>query len=337
MKRAVYGAVLLLAAGCAPSKDPATTEPLRVGTLVVEPREDINAGFYVGVIEEEDAASLSFPVAGTLTRISAEEGMRVRRGDLLAELDPTSARQAAEAAEATLLQARDALERLRQLHDANSLPEIQWIEAQTRLRQAESACAIAEKNLNDCKLYAPFSGVVGKRRMSVGETALPGVPVMTLLQIGTVKVRFSVPEQEIAAMGADSWTSIRVPALDGTLLTAGRLEKGAVANPSAHTYDVRATLPNDRGTLLPGMVCRVSVVPAEAVEELAIPARAIRQARDACRFVWRAQGDSVVRADVRTGRFVDNDVVIEEGLRAGDRIVVDGMQKVGQGSKISLQ
>ena len=104
MKRAVYGAVLLLAAGCAPSKDPATTEPLRVGTLVVEPREDINAGFYVGVIEEEDAASLSFPVAGTLTRISAEEGMRVRRGDLLAELDPTSARQAAEAAEATLLQ-----------------------------------------------------------------------------------------------------------------------------------------------------------------------------------------------------------------------------------------
>ena len=263
--------------------------------------------------------------------------MRVRRGDLLAELDPTSARQAAEAAEATLLQARDALERLRQLHDANSLPEIQWIEAQTRLRQAESACAIAEKNLNDCKLYAPFSGVVGKRRMSVGETALPGVPVMTLLQIGTVKVRFSVPEQEIAAMGADSRTSIRVPALDDTLLTAGRLEKGAVANPSAHTYDVRATLPNDRGTLLPGMVCRVSVVPAEAVEELAIPARAIRQAGDGSRFVWRVQGDSVVRADVRTGRFVDNDVVIEEGLRTGDRIVVDGMQKVGQGSKISLQ
>ena len=173
--------------------------------------------------------------------------------------------------------------------------------------------------------------------MSVGETALPGVPVMTLLQIGTVKVRFSVPEQEIAAMGADSRTSIRVPALDDTLLTAGRLEKGAVANPSAHTYDVRATLPNDRGTLLPGMVCRVSVVPAEAVEELAIPARAIRQAGDGSRFVWRVQGDSVVRADVRTGRFVDNDVVIEEGLRTGDRIVVDGMQKVGQGSKISLQ
>ncbi len=67
--------------------------------------------------------------------------------------------------------------------------------------------------------------------MSVGETALPGVPVMTLLRIGSVKVRFSVPEQEIAAMGADSRTSIRVPALDDTLLTAGRLEKGAVANP----------------------------------------------------------------------------------------------------------
>ena len=131
--------------------------------------------------------------------------------------------------------------------------------------------------------------------------------------------------------------ALRGATFDGNRFVGEALEKGAVANSSAHTYDVRATLPNDRGTLLPGMVCRVSVVPAEAVEELAIPARAIRQAGDGSRFVWRVQGDSVVRADVRTGRFVDNDVVIEEGLRAGDRIVVDGMQKVGQGSKISLQ
>lgn len=85
------------------------------------------------------------------------------------------------------------------------------------------------------------------------------------------------------------------------------------------------------------MVCRVAVTPATALEEIAVPVRAVQQAGNGVRFVWRVQGDSVVRADVRTGRFVENGVVIEEDLREGDRIVVDGMQKIGQGSKVVLQ
>lgn len=337
MKRAILGAVLLLAAGCSSSGNSASQAPLRVGTLVVEPRTDISAGVYVGVIEEENSAALSFPIAGTVTRLYGEEGSRVRKGQLLAELDPTSARQTFEAARAALDQARDASSRLQQLYDAKSLPEIQWIEAQTRLRQAESAFGIAEKNLSDCKLYAPFNGVIGQKRAAVGETALPGVPVLTLLEIGNVKVRLSVPEQEISRMASDSRIRFTVPALNDSLFVAGRPEKGAVANPSAHTYEVRAALANRGGALLPGMVCRVTVIPAEAVEEIAVPARAVQQAGDGSRYVWRVEGDSVVRADVRTGRFVENGVVIEQGLRAGDRIVIDGMQKIGQGSKVTLQ
>lgn len=337
MKRLFFCAALLSAVGCSSSGNVPTVEPLRVGTLVVESRADINAGIYVGVIEEENSAALSFPVGGTVARILADEGDRVRKGDLIAELDPTSARQTFEAAKASLEQARDACSRLQQLHDANSLPEIQWIEAQTKLRQAEAAYGIAEKNLNDCNLLAPFSGVVGKRQMAAGETALPGMPVLTLLEIGQVKVRFSVPELEIAAMAADSRVQVRVPALGDSLRMAGRIEKSAAANPAAHTYDVRALLDNRSGELLPGMVCRVSVVPSDAVEEIAVPVRAVQQSGDGGRYVWLVQGDSVVRRAVCTGRFVDNGIVIASGLRAGERIVVDGMQKIGQGSKVVLQ
>lgn len=337
MKRVIFGSVLLLAAGCSSSTNSQAPAPLRVGTIVVKPCVEINADNYVGVIEEENSAALSFPVAGTLSRVCVDEGDRVRKGDLLAELDPTSARQTFDAARAALEQASDASERLQQLYDAKSLPEIKWIEAQTRLQQARSAFAIAEKNLADCRLYAPFAGVVGQRRMSVGETALPGVPALTLLETAAVKVRFSVPEQEIAALTADSRIRVVVPALGETPFVAGRPEKGAVANPAAHTYDVRASLENRDQRLLPGMVCRVTVTPQSAVEEFALPARAVQQTGDGGRFVWRVEGDSVVRADVRTGRFVGNDIVIEEGVRTGDRIVIDGMQKIGQGSKVVLQ
>ena len=334
MKRTIFWALLLIAAGCSSPKNTRTADPLRVTTIVAAPSAGFGAAVYVGSVEEEASASLSFPVAGTVARTLADEGQRVRKGQLLAELDSTSARQTFDAARASLEQAEDACGRLRQLYEAQSLPEIKWVEAQTRLRQAESLFEIAKKNLSDCALYAPFDGVVGERRASAGETVLPGVPVMKLLQIGTVKVRFSVPEQEIAAIGADSRMRITVPALGDRTFQAGKVEKGAVANPAAHTYDVRAALANAGGELLPGMVCRVEVSPAGAAEQIALPVRAVQQAGDGSRFVWTVRGDSAVRTAVTTGRLVNNAVVLEDGVRSGDRIVVDGMQKIGEGSKV---
>ena len=81
-----------------------------------------------------------------------------------------------------------------------------------------------------------------------------------------------------------------------------------MANPATHTYDVRATLSNADGELLPGMVCRVVASPAGAAEEIALPIRAVQ--------------------------LVNNAVTVTAGIQAGDRIVTDGMQKIGQGSKV---
>lgn len=157
--------------------------------------------------------------------------------------------------------------------------------------------------------------MVGQRRISAGETALPGVPVLTLLEVGRVKVRFSVPEQEIARLGADSRIGVGVAALGDRVFPAGKIEKGAVANPAAHTYDVRATLDNAAGELLPGMVCRVTVSPAESAEEIAVPLRAVQQAGDGSRFVWTVRGDSAVRTAVTTGRLVNNGIVLTGASR----------------------
>ena len=257
------------------------------------------------------------------------------KGLLLAELDPTSARRTFEAAEAALNQAKDACARLKQLYDAESLPEIKWVEAQTRLRQAEAAFGIAKKNLEDCSLYAPFSrGGRPAADFGRGDGPAGRSGADAAAKSGRVKVRFSVPEQEIARLGADSRIGVGVAALGDRVFPAGKIEKGAVANPAAHTYDVRATLDNAAGELLPGMVCRVTVSPAESAEEIAVPLRAVQQAGDGSRFVWTVRGDSAVRTAVTTGRLVNNGIVLTGGVAAGDRIVVDGMQKIGEGSKV---
>ena len=93
MKRIYMLAALLLATGCASKQERRTVAPMRVETLVVAPSSETESSRYVGTIEEERSVALSFPLAGTLARIEVDEGEYVTRGAVVAELDPTSARQ----------------------------------------------------------------------------------------------------------------------------------------------------------------------------------------------------------------------------------------------------
>ncbi len=128
---------------------------------------------YVGQVEANSASSVSFPTAGTIKRIYVDEGQRVNKGQLLVEIDPMILQKALQSAEALFSQAQDAYERMKFLHDNNSLPEIQWVETQSRLSQAQSAYDIARKNLADSRLLAPISGVIGRKFAQTGETVMP--------------------------------------------------------------------------------------------------------------------------------------------------------------------
>ena len=86
------------------------------------------------------------------------------------------------------------------LHDNGSLPEATWVEIQSKVAQAKSQLEVARKNVNDCRLTAPVSGIVGKKLIGIGETALPSQAVVNILDISTVKVKVAVPEAEIGCI-----------------------------------------------------------------------------------------------------------------------------------------
>ena len=336
MKKILFCVFMLAFVACQSNQPTHRVEPLRVGVLQVNPSSELDQKNYVGTIEEERSAALGFALGGTLQRVLIDEGASVQKGQVLAELDPTSARQTFDAAQAQLKQAQDAYARLKKLYDAESLPEIKWVEIQTQLRKAEAAFELANKNLRDCVLCAPFAGVVGKRHGEVGETVLPSAPVVTLMDISSVKVRFAVPEQEIAEIDAHSHIQLQVVALGEAVFEATKPEKGIVASAAAHTYKVRATVANKERRLLPGMVCRVTLTPrvlTEAQAQVVLPLSAVRQAGND-HFVWLVKGDSVSRHSVRLGRLVENGVVITSGLEKGDLVVIEGIQKISQGSKV---
>ncbi len=311
-------------------------EPLKVCTETVAAQSSSNAANYMGQIEEYSSTTLSFTGTGTIKQMLVSEGQRVSKGQLVAVMDETQMQNALLASEAALKQAQDAYNRLKQVYEAGSLPEQQWVEMQAKLQQAQSARDMAKKALEDCRLTAPVSGVIGSVSLHAGETALTSMPVCTVLDISRVKVKVSVPEREIGSITQNTPTIVSVQAAGKQHLQGGTIEKGVTADAVTRTYDIRILLPNADGALLPGMVASVSVQDEEsdAAERISLPVTAVQENINGSKFVWVVADGKTKRQSISIGQLVGNRVVITGGLQKGQQVIVEGYQKVSEGEAV---
>ena len=311
--------------------------PTRVKTEVVSPATDQRGQAYVGIVEEREATAVSFTGMGVVKRVLVSEGQAVSRGQLLAEMDDIQARNLLSGAEAQMTQANDALERYKMLHDNGSLPEVQWVEIQSKVAQAKSQLEVARKNLADCRLVAPVSGIVGHKMVGAGETALPSQAVVDILDINTVKVKVAVPETEIGGINAHTPSTIKVEAISRSY-EGGHIEKGVTADAMTHTYDVRINVQNAERQLLPGMVANVqftAVMPQHTEQAVTLPVTAVQKDADGTLFVWTVEKDSTAhRTAVTIGETMGNRIAVTGGIENGKRIVTEGYQKLSEGTKV---
>ena len=327
---------VILIDSCGEKKEQNAKAPTRVKTQVVTPGMLDNAQTYVGIVEEHEATAVSFTGMGVVKRMLVNEGQAVSAGQLIAEMDDRQARNMLSGAEAQMIQANDALERYKMLHDNGSLPEVKWVEVQSKVAQAQSQLEVAKKNLADCRLTAPVSGIIGKKLIGAGETALPSQAVVSILDISTVKVKVAVPEAEVGSINATTPTSILVEAINGSY-QGGKIEKGVQADALTHTYDIRINVANGDRKLLPGMVANVRFVSegSQAIGSKMIPVTAVQKKSDGSLFVWTVGKDSTAhRTTVTIGQTQGNYVSVIDGLGIGDRIATEGYQKLSENTKV---
>lgn len=294
-------------------------------------------GEYIGVIEEESGADLSFQVAGNVNGVYVSEGTNVKKGQLLAQLDRASLQSSNDAAQASLKHAQDAYNRMKKLYDKQSLPEIKFVEVETKLQQAKSMAQIAAKNLQDATLTAPFDGIIGKRTVEPGENAVPGKPVFKLLKTNNVHATFSVPEKEIALVNKHNDAEVIMTSMNNKRLSGPIIEKGVMTSSLSHGYGVKVKLQNTDGSLLPGMVCKVLVDREEAAPVIVVPNRALQINSDGSRFVWAVVDGKATAKQVETGELADNGVVVVSGLQPNDEVITDGYQKVSEGMNVQVR
>lgn len=306
---------------------------VNVKTMKVETSTHVIGKSYMGTIEEEDGANVSFGTIGTVVRVMVDEGEFVRKGQPLAEVDGLTARNAHEISSATLHQAEDAYRRMKDLYDKGTLPEIKMVEMETALAKARAAEAISRKNIDEIVLRAPFGGYIAQSTTHEGANVVPGATGFKLVKIDRVKVSVSVPEKEIGKISKGQVVHFTVNALGDSTYTARIINRGVSANPINHTYQVRALTDNRQHQLLPGMACKVKIENTTGDYNIVIPQQAIMiSGQD--RYVWTVREGKAHRQDVVTADVLSEGVVIASGLTSGDIVITSGQNKVSEGTSV---
>ena len=328
--------VLVALYSCGEKKQTAQEQTVRVKVQQILTEAVNGEQGFSGTIEESSGVSLSFATMGTIKRIYVNEGQMVGAGQLIAELDPTTLQNAYTISKTTLEQAQDTYNRMKELHDAGSLPEMQWISIENQLKSAKAQEAVARKSLGDTKLYAPSAGYISTKFAEVGENVSPGVPIAKLVNISNVKVKIAVPEDDIQRIAKNSSMKIVVPALGNREFSGHVTERGVSADPRSRTYEVKATVLNHDGKLLPGMICQVFTNYMQGTTGVFIPANLVQLDIDNKTFVWVVNGDKALKREITISNETAQGAQVSGGLSAGDKLIIAGQQKVSNGMKVEI-
>lgn len=308
---------------------PVEAQAVRIGTS----RKEAEA---IGTLRSWESVVIKPEVTGRIAKIAFEEGTVVKQGALLVELDSAEA-------EAEVLRSKAALEWARETHaralklrqqGAGSVANLD--RAQYELAGAEASLKLAEAKLAKMRLVAPFDGVLGLRKVSVGALLVPGQEIVNLEQINPLKVDFKVPELLLASVKVGQVIRLRLDAMG----------KGAVAgtvyaiDPQLETGGrsivLRARIPNADGVLRPGLFARVVLTITEKPDAVFVPEQSVLPGSDGSMSVFKAVDGKALMTRVELGERIKGEVEILAGLKQGDVVVTAGLPKLRPGVSICL-
>ena len=355
---AVLGVVAL--AGCFGKEEAPVAAAPEVLVATVE-QQDVPVGFEaVGQTRGSEEVEIRARVEGYLHSINFTEGQPVKRGDLLYVIDPqpfeAAASQASgqlQEAEAALAKARNDVARYRPLVAQRAVSQQELdnaLAAEQRglgsVEAAQGALRQARVNLSYTRITAPTDGVAGISAISVGNLVGPNLqqPLTTISQIDPIRVRVSLPERqylELAREAADRRAAgdttakrpIQLVLVDGSVHPhAGRLRAvEARTDPTTGSMLFEVEFPNPERIVRAGQFARIRTVRQVLQGALVVPARAVTEQQGVQRVAVVAAGDSVQMRSVTVGPKSGDLLVITDGLAAGERVIVEGAQRVRSG------
>ena len=289
----------------------------------------------VGTLLSDEAVTISSEIAGRLSKINFEEGQRVEKGAALFDLDDSVYRAQLADAEAKLKLAQQTYDRTSQLFSSKYATAQSADEASSNLAVTTASVELARVQLERMKIVAPFSGIVGLRRVSVGEYVTPGQALVNLEAIDPIKAEFRVPEKFLPAIAVGQPIRIRVDAFPDSNFEGKVYAIDPRIDVAGRSLLVRALIPNNDQRLRPGLFARVTVILQLKEDALTVPEQALVP-EGADQFVFKIDAGKAKMTKVVIGTRREGRVEILEGLAKNDQVVTAGQLKIRDGSAVTV-
>ena len=296
----------------------------------------------IGTIAAVRGVTVSADLPGVVDRIAFESSQGVRGGDVLAVLDTRQERAQLAAAEAQRDLARINFERMQGLLNERVVSQAEFDRAQADERQTDARVGEIRAAIERKTIKAPFAGVLGIRKVNLGQYLSGGDALVTLQSLNPIYVNFGVPQQALAQLKAGRKVRVTVEDLGGPEFAGPITAIDSVVDESTRNVQAQATLANPAGTLRPGMFVQTAVGVGSAAAVVSLPASAIQHApfgdsvfvvgdlKDPKGHTYRG----VRQQFVKLGGSRGDQIAITSGLKPGDEVVTSGVFKLRNGAAV---
>ena len=349
---------MVVASACS-KPQPFTLPPPGVAVVEVHPEQVAEPIEFAGEVQAVRRVEVRSPVAGVIVGQPISEGAQVVAGQVLFQIDPTTYAATLRGAEARLAEAQARLDnatrtvtRLRPLLAEHAvaqkdLDDAESEEAQARASADDARASVdrARKDLNDTHIKAEIAGRVGRANLVLGARVTGPADLLTTIDVlDPVRVTFRPSTQQVLAWRRDARATralqpggtarVQIVLPDSTVYPeTGKLDFVApVVDSATGTEEYRAEVPNHQHLLVPGQFVRVRLQGLVRDNAILVPQRAVVQSLGRQSVFVLGPGDTVQSHDVRATAWLGDRWLVDSGLVAGDRVIVDGVQKVRSGA-----
>ncbi len=354
---------LILSAGCGSGDNSTANEDKAVPVTVMEAKKDnISAKTVItGKVTPSSEVIIIPKIGGKAARVPVDIGYKVKKGDLLLQIDTTdleiqlsaaingltNAKLTHDQAVLNYNNAKSNYERMKSLFQEGAVSQQQLEQAELQYNLAKDAMnqPVAETAMNqvesirqqiaDAGITSPIDGEIATRQIDPGEMAGSSSPVMTVVNIDTVFVEATVAESDIARVKEGQEVTVKVDAAGGSF--SGKVKLlSPVANAQTKGYPVKIEIDNPEHQLKPGMFAEIELVTKKREGVVAVPKEAIVD-KGSGKVLYVLQGSVVEQRQVETGIETDEMTEVVKGLEVGEKFIIEGQHKLADKTKVTIK
>jgi RND family efflux transporter MFP subunit len=333
---------------------PVEVSAIKLGNVIqsVKYRGDIAAEFEVKVFSK---------IPDRIEKYYVDEGDIVGKGDPIARVVATTIEQGVKQAEAILIAARAQesnlaveFERAQRLNQEDALSKQQYEAVKTQyesiraqVQQAEAALVSIKSQLNDATVTAPISGIIGKRYYETGDMANPALPLVMIVQMERVKIKFNVTEEDLGKLAIGQRTNVNVKAFPDSIFVGEVYKISPILDPSTRMAEVEVLVNNAKGLLKPGMYAEVEVITGAIDSVMVVPRFAVIESTTLEKinnvdqviknyYVFVVDSGQALQKKLVVRYINHNWLAVDSGISVGDKLVITGQNNLRDGLAVTI-